>query len=130
MPGEIEKVAEYLGISLQDLFDTKLGVDWWEWDDDIFVIAPATKNANAGEEYPAAPAGECVFFANGRCNIYPVRPFECRQYYHSDNSKVLYLRHKQVAESWKDHKDQIIELLGHEPEAEDRDYGLFAPLFR
>lgn len=28
LPGEAERVAEYLGISLEDLFRTKLAVDW------------------------------------------------------------------------------------------------------
>lgn len=118
MPGEIEQVAEYLNISLQELFDTKLGVDWWETGGDIFVIAPATKSMNPGEEYSADPRGECIFFENERCTIYSVRPFECREYSHSDNSDDLNPRHKGVADSWQDYKNQIIELLGYEPETE------------
>ncbi|MGE4263263.1 MAG: YkgJ family cysteine cluster protein [Desulfovibrio sp.] len=27
------------------------------------------------------PVGECAFLVEGRCSIYPLRPFVCRQYY-------------------------------------------------
>ena len=121
MPGEVEKVAEHLGIPLQELFDTKLGVDWWAADDNIFVLAPATTSMNTGEEYPANPKGQCIFYENGLCSIHTVKPFECREFIHGDNGASE--RHKAVAKAWEDNQAQVVGLLGHEPESEE--YGLF-----
>ena len=118
MPDEIEKVAEYLGLSLQELFDTKIGVDWWVDDEDIFVLAPATINMSAGEEYPANPIGQCAFYENGLCSIHPVKPFECKKYHHTEQSAVNE-RHKSVADAWEKHQKQIVDLLGREPIAEE-----------
>ena len=81
-PGEPEKVAKFLGITVKDLFDTKLMVDWWEADEDIFVIAPAIKSGDIGGMYPANPKGQFVFFKNGLCEIIDVKPFECKLYIH------------------------------------------------
>lgn len=125
-PGEPEKVAEYLGISLKELFDTKLMLDWWEADEDIFIIAPAIKGGDIGAEYPSNPRGECIFFKNGLCEIHAVKPFECKTYMH--NSTDANEHHEQVKDSWdkKKHQDQIKELLDRKPRAEE--YGLFESL--
>ncbi len=125
-PGEPEKVAEYLGITLKELFDTKLMVDWWESDEDVFIIAPAIKDGDIGEEYPANPQGECVFFKDGLCSIHAVKPFECKSYMHTDTDAAK--RHEEVKDSWdkKKHQDQIKELLGRNPYA--KEYGLFDSL--
>ncbi len=120
MPGEVEKVAEYLGISLQELFNTKLGVDWW-WvtDGDIFVLAPATTSMDTGMEYPRNPWGQCIFYKSGLCSIHPVKPFECREFLHSDEKGLAGKRHEAVAKAWQDNQAQIVELLGREPESEE-----------
>lgn len=123
MPGEAEKVAEYLGIPLQELFKTKLGVDWHVGSGDIFLLAPAIQNMSAGQEYPANPRGRCIFFDSELCSIHPVKPFECREYHHSEKEEVCQERHKSVAEAWLDERDQIVVLLGYEPETQG-DFGL------
>ena len=125
MPGEVEKVAEYLDIPLQELFNTKLGVDWWVADEDIFVLAPATTNMDMGTEYPANPKGQCVFYENGLCSIHAVKPFECREFIHGDDK--VGERHEAVANAWQDSQSQIVELLGREPESEE--YSLFDSMF-
>lgn len=119
LPGEAEQVANHLGISLQELFSTKLGVDWWVAEGDIFVLAPATLEMEAGTEYPAEPRGQCVFYENGLCSIHPVKPYECRTYFHDENKDTVNKRHKAVAEAWQNKQEQIIQLLGREPESEE-----------
>jgi len=89
-PGEPEKVAEYLNIPLKELFDTKLMVDWWESDEDVFIIAPAVKGGNIGGEYPGNPQGECIFFKDGLCSIHEVKPFECGAYLHGEEKNECY----------------------------------------
>ena len=37
-PGEIEKVAKYLDVPLEELFKEKLMVDWWEAYQKIFLF--------------------------------------------------------------------------------------------
>ena len=120
LPGEIEEVAKFLGLTLQQLFDQKLGIDWWvsgeEWceEDDVFILAPATKNMTPGEEYPYNPKGECVFYKNELCEIHPVKPYECAMAYHTD-TKVN--EHEKIARAWVKEQQQIIKLLGHKPQA-------------
>lgn len=119
-PGQVEKVAEFLDISLQDLFNTKLGIDWWvggfsDDDKDTFILAPAILGMGSGNEYPADPRGQCVFYKNGLCSIHLVKPFECAEYDHTHNQ--VGGRHESVARKWKDHQSQIVKLLEREPES-------------
>lgn len=87
-PGEAEKVAEFLDLSMQDLFDQYLGVrvqylrtvdteneDGIDECNEVLLLAPAVTRADAG--YPYYGVGVCTFFKNGRCQIHPVKPFEC-----------------------------------------------------
>lgn len=123
MPGEAEKVAEYLGVSLQELFETRLGVDWYEGSGDIFLLAPAIHSMSAGEEYPRDPRGRCVFFDKKLCSIHPVKPFECREYHHSEKEETCQGRHRSVADAWREKQSQIETLLGYEPEVTG-DFGI------
>lgn len=122
MPGEAEKVAEYLGLSLQELFDTRLTADWWEagdgLDEDTFLLSPGVVGADTGTEFPANPEGKCVFFTVGRCDIHAVKPFECREHWCGEANSKVASRHLSVATAWTEHQGQIEQLLGREPEAE------------
>ena len=120
MPGQAEKVAGYLNISLLQLFQDKLAVDWWVADDDIFLLSPALINQNAGTEFPGDPRGACIFFKDGLCEIHPVKPFECAEMIHNVKGDGW---HKQVAKAWKPHQDRIIELLGRKPKSAS--FGIF-----
>lgn len=117
-PGEVELVADYLGLTVEKLFETKLGVDWYVGEADIFLLAPAMKNMWAGQEYPGDPRGECVFYKDGLCSIYPIRPFECREYIHTETRTAAQDRHEEVAKAWLEKQEQIEELLDREPESE------------
>ena len=120
-PGEVEKVALHLNISLQELFETKLGVDWWVAEDDIFVLAPATLSMDPGSEYPANPRGHCIFYENGLCSIHPVKPFECREYIHDEDKNASNKRHLAVSIAWESEQTQVTELLGRQATAAEAD---------
>lgn len=124
-PGEAEKVAEYLGITMQDLFDNYLAVDWYQnKEDETFVLSPATNNCQTGEMFPFNPKGRCIFFENDKCKIHPVAPFECKQYYHEQSYEECADRHKEIANLWIDKKEYLEHLLGYEPYATEP-YSLF-----
>jgi len=117
MPGEAENAAKLLGMTLQDFFDKHLGVDFYIDDGDaIFVLAPALTNMDGGEMYPFNPLGTCTFLSKSeRCGIHTESPHECQMYYHTDNKAKTDKRHKSIAMAWKDHQNQIEELLGYKP---------------
>jgi Fe-S-cluster containining protein len=126
LPKEIKLAAETLMMSEKEFFDRYLGVDWYEGIKEIYVLAPATTSMSPGKEYPADPRGQCVFFNNGLCDIHPVKPYECRESYHTDDDNMTMQRHSFVAEKWKDSQDFIIKLLDRIPESEN--YKIFEAL--
>ena len=121
MPGEAEKAAEHLGVSLKELFDNSLSVDWWEkdaeLDHDVFVLSPAVWGGSPGEEFDADPKGVCVFFKEGRCSIHEVKPFECRQLLHTDSPEMVSARHRSVRDAWDTDENQLSveQTLGRDP---------------
>lgn len=124
-PGEAEKVAKHLGVSLKKLFETKLGVDYWVGaeegeSENVYVLAPAIEEMTPGTEYPFDPRGRCVFLTDeGRCSIHAVKPRECREMLHDDSKSTFEDRKKSIVESWRPKQAQIEKLLGRRPEAEE-----------
>ncbi len=119
LPDEIREAAEYLSLSEKEFFDKYLGVDWYEnSSDDTFVLAPAIIEMYPGEEYPANPRGQCVFFNNGLCDIHSVKPYECKESYHTDTDKLLKRKHLSVAQAWVIYQEKISILLGRDPISE------------
>jgi len=117
MPGEAERAAELLGIDLPELFRTRLAVDWYEGTPDIFVLAPALVDEPTGTEYPYNPEGRCVFLTiNNRCGIHAAKPFECAALGH-DNGINLHANRDAVIAAWAQNQQQIVDLLGREPQA-------------
>ena len=133
LPGEAEKAADFLGVTLEDLFTTKLAVDWWESDHEfpetVFLLAPAMVGETPGEEYPGDPQGTCVFLTEDkRCAIHEVKPHECAAYWHGEDANNIPVRHKRVATEWTEHQDQITKLLGREPEESYYEGGILGML--
>lgn len=131
LPGEAEIAAEYLDLSFQEFFDKFLGVNWWVGETEIFVLAPALVGEPTGSEYPGDPRGKCIFFNDeGLCDIHPAKPYECAEGICNDpNVKE---RHYAVAIAWKNHQEDLTQLLGRKPEAEEfyGGGGLFGGLFQ
>ena len=120
LPGEAEKAAELLGLSLPEFFRRHLAIDWWTGDPPIFVLSPAIRGEAAGEEFPGDPLGTCVFFQEGRCQIHTAKPAECRDAWCGGGKTGI---HHDIAVAWDtpENQAQIRELLGREPEAADWD---------
>ena len=123
-PGEVEKTAKFLKISLRELFKRYLSVDFWMADgidieEDVFVLSPATIDGSQGQVFSADNRyGQCVFFQNGQCVIHAVKPFECKAVDHNTSRQRGQILHEGVAKKWnkKDYQKQIEKLLGEKPE--------------
>jgi Fe-S-cluster containining protein len=125
-PGEAEKVAAFLNMSLEDLFAQYLGVNWWERDSgDIFMLAPANDSMDAGREWPGNPRrGNCLFLKDGKCSIHPVKPYSCAHGNPCDNKQIEEWskdREHNTVRLWAkpQHQKQIEKLLGRKPESEE-----------
>lgn len=119
LPGQVEQVAVYLGISLAELFRTRLAVDYWYADDRLspttFVLSPACGEVEPGAVAPLTVGGRCTFLTDeGRCEIHPVKPMECAQWYCGQDEVPV--AHVDVARQWHAHQDEITAVLGVEPE--------------
>ncbi len=122
-PGEAEKAAAFLKLTMRAFFKRYLGVNWWcdSRHGDVFALAPAILHMTPGEEYPANPKGCCVFFtADRRCMIHPVKPFHCS---HGDPHAFDEARHKsdmkRTVTLWRKEQSQIVKLLKRDPVSED-----------
>lgn len=116
-PGEAEKVAEFLEISLQELFDKFLVADIAGKNrGNIRVLSPGVVGKPTGRDHTPGNwiSGQCVFLKDGsRCSIHEVKPHECRLMVHDggDGSVIS----EEVGSSWVEHREQIDQLLGHVP---------------
>lgn len=133
LPGEAEAAAEFMDLPVAEFFARYLAVDWWEADSDLpetFVLSPAIAGEEAGTEFPGDPRGECVFYRGQRCQIHPVKPFECRERWCGDRDPGT--THHDAAAAWADHQDVIKALLRRDPESEPyvgELFGIFGSMF-
>lgn len=122
LPGEAEKVAEHFGVSLQELFFTRLVVDYWIGDSDIFILSPGLRGREPGAVLPYDPRGECVFFTDDSlCEIHAVKPHECSCTLACQEGGIDL--HEETAMAWREHQGQVVDLLGEEPEATGGTFG-------
>lgn len=119
--GEEEILAKSMNITVQELFDKHLLVDWYQDlgknGESVFVLSPTVVSKEPGQMFDYNPKGKCVFFKDGGCEIHSASPFECRTYIHSESSDVIHSRHREVAETWNnpDAQKLIEKLLGEKP---------------
>ena len=122
-PGEAERAAEPLGISLRELFETRLMVDWPTPNpNNQFLLSPAIVGGEPGAEFPVNPRGVCVFLTEGKCGIHGAKPRECRESDHRNTQEETTELHEEIGKQWAtpEHQAQIRTLLGREPvEAEE-----------
>jgi Fe-S-cluster containining protein len=137
LPGQAEKAAELLGLSLKEFFHKYLGIDYFIQKDGkfLYVLAPAIVTMEPGQEYPFSPFGQCVFYENNMCKIHAAKPIECAKWDHSvDDKELLEFKNVVIVGEWEKHQDQIEELLGRKPQQLDVGWGevlgLFADGFR
>jgi len=114
-PGEAEKAARLLRMSLQDFFNKYLVVDYWaRMEGDINLLMPRQVDA-AGRRLSYSDAfrvSPCVFLQNDRCGIHAAKPYECKVAMGCDNSEVGSW-HKKAAKAWDKpkHQTQVENLL-------------------
>jgi len=101
-------------------------VDWYEEDESepTFVLSPGIKETvEQGREFRADPHGHCVFYneQDKKCDIHPVKPYECKEFMHGDSKITVKYRHTEIAAIWDNgvNQRQIRKLLGREPRAEE-----------
>jgi Fe-S-cluster containining protein len=127
LPGEAEKAAKFMKMSFKEFFKKYLAIDWWNGKkvgEETFVIAPALTGQPTGEEYPANPTGACIFFVNKKCSIHGAKPFECQMFWHGETPTSHGKdRHKQVADAWRDHQNEVEQILGRKPAAPEPTIG-------
>lgn len=109
-PGEVEKAAEWKGMTADEFVRTYLVIDDLEVDGDrVFVFAPAKLGRDGKPSIPPASRvdglyralrGTCIFFKKDGCSIYPVRPMECAAYV-CTNEPEDNLNHETIARLWK-----------------------------
>lgn len=123
-PGEAEKAAQLMGLSLRDFFTRYLGVNWWVAEEDVFVLAPALVGAEPGREYPANPRGTCVFFKDGRCEIHAAKPYDCahgnpHEAFEGERMAAHRYQRQVTVRLWRRQQHQIETLLGRDPRADE-----------
>ncbi len=123
-PGQVELTAKELNITVQELFDQYLTVDYWEANNPIFVLSPATTTNTPGQETPYDPLGTCIFYKEGKCSIHSTKPAECSFYDHDKQTKDMDKNRRKILTKWVDvdNQQQIETLLGRKPQISNEDY--------
>lgn len=120
LPGEPEILAQGLGLTLQQLFDQFLAVDYvepQEGEEHIFLLSPAVTKMEPGTVFPFDPRGECVFYVDEKCSVHEHgKPAECRRMDHDTDRTIGQRQHMEIGRAWAEHQEQIEELLGKKPE--------------
>lgn len=108
-PGEPEALAKALGITFEELFETKLMVDSIDVAGErVFVLSPAI----VGFEGKAAPSrpGECVFLdADDLCSIHQEgKPAECAAAFHGYGYGFHAASHLEIGAQWAPYQSALI----------------------
>lgn len=94
LPGEAEKVAEFLGMEFTEFekrFLIKDHASNQAASDAPYVYSPRKPEVDKPDEtirsaWRQGCHGDCVFLKEDRCSIHPVKPFECRKVFACDNN--------------------------------------------
>lgn len=113
-PGEAERVAEFLGLTLDGLFITQLAVRETAYAPGVLALTPATIGSERGD-LMVETWGTCVFLTReGRCSIHDVKPFECREAWCGDGPiAVDDAAYRKVVDAWRprEHQRQLQGLI-------------------
>ena len=115
-PGEVERAAALLNLSLEAFFSEYLVIDfWYRIEGDILILAPKQVGQDGGRRlsfsdgFRAAP---CIFLTEEKkCRIHAAKPFECRVTMGCDDDHHLNW-HEDAAMAWDnaEAQEQIKEL--------------------
>ena len=125
-PEQIPIILKHFKVkTIRDLLGKdRFAINWWVGDhENILVLAPNIVG-NSDIEYPADPRGPCVFYKDGKCEIYSVRPFECAKYIHSESSKIIRDRHFKISQEWE--ASNLLDEFEDEIECEEMTFSPFS----
>lgn len=118
-PDQIEPLAQSMGLTVQQLFDEHLQIDWWtDSPKNIYILSPRGEHGRGGTMFSTNPRAQCHWFQDGKCAIHTLgKPFECREMTHDSNDRVSVADHESVAMTWNnpDAQKMIADLYGSEP---------------
>jgi Fe-S-cluster containining protein len=117
--GDEKKISAKLGISVKELFDRFLIIDWIDVaGKTIFILSPCATHLKPGSIMPSIPLGICAFLNEKReCTIHEVAPLECQLTFHDMSDKEAQKNHFDIAYTWDNEEAQslIRELYGKVP---------------
>lgn len=119
LPDEAERAAALKGLTIEDFFARFLTVDYWDADEPIYTLRPATTRETPGNVSGFNPLGACVFYIDGRCDIHAAKPYECATA--RCDAEVPADWHEQTGATWAPHQDTITRLFGYAPEQPECD---------
>lgn len=125
-PDQIEPLAARMDLTVKQLFDRHLAVDWWCGDsitdgEDVFVLSPAITGEAIGDMFPGNPQGTCVLFKKGKCTIHKLgKPDECAFARCDEKRTAMTANRHKIVHAWNTPENQkmIRDLLGREPTTE------------
>jgi len=102
LPDQVEAVLDHFKVKhVDDLLGQQLAIDWYINDGlNVLVLSPQVESNKGSIQFPGDPQGVCVFYKRGLCEIYDVRPFECRKLNHDNEQEDIDERHRFTSESW------------------------------
>lgn len=104
MPEQIPDLLEFFQAkNLDELLGAgMLAIDYFDGPADGPLMLSPNIVGNAGKAFPFNPLGQCVFLKDGLCDIHVIKPFECSEMLHSDDSTTVGVRHAGIAQAWRD----------------------------
>jgi len=115
--GEAEKIAEFLGIPITQLFEQRLAIDYWiENSGDILYLIPSWGGVKPGRMMSYGDAferGRCTFLTDeNKCSIHEVKPSECREALSCDPERPGGEIGSNVVDTWRPHQKYIRQFDG------------------
>ncbi len=106
MPDQLQPLARHLKLTQEEVFAQYLAVGVTAMPDGSLRHGVMPHKLRDGKKPGSvwtlpelAQPGRCVFFDQGLCSIYPVRPFECARMLHTRSNESIKLRHR-IVERW------------------------------
>lgn len=126
LPDEIRSLAAHLGLTVKELFDQYLVVDWWGGTGkegipegtDIGILSPGKPHEHgqlASLGFGVHPA-DCIFLKEGKCSIHAVKPQECRNARH--DVEPAKGQHVAIAKAWqREEGRELLREVGFDPDS-------------
>jgi Fe-S-cluster containining protein len=119
MPNQIAPLADHLGLTVPELFNSKLAVGVTRLADgsEVHGLMPhklrdRKKPGSVWSLVELAEPGRCIFYDRGLCTIYKYRPYECARMMHDRPQESIKLRRRIVPHWTREALREFGELVG------------------